>query len=1035
MAVIIFVLFFGIFLEYSISSTNGKYYASTIVDTQIPISPSNLDIVEGSSITKNISEYGDTIVTVTGSAITLVWEDSSDNMGIDKYEIFCDDESIGISDKLEYTYWLENKKNVSHFYVLAKDLTGNVSSESNSLYIISDFESFLNDFEVPSVPTNITNTSISDSINIIEWEASFDNLAIQGYEIYKNGEKIGFTKKTRFVDDDYKLEPLECYKIVAIDLAGNRSQDSNENSDEFITNTVDLTQKNSTLKSSGIWTRINSLYKSVTDVEAVELNGKLYVVSSTSIYEYDEIKDHWTKKIDTLHESKGHVVEVVANKLYIIDLGNYGWVEEYNPFTNSLRLMEDIPLMTYGACSAVVNDKIYVIGGRIDNQNTYRKGVQVLDPYNDKWEIITTNIDTFPNDIAAAAVIDNIIYVAGGSNNCLVLYNPLTNSWTTKASMNIARYNHGLAAVGGKLYAIGGNNTMTVEEYSPLTDTWTICADMPIKKSNFGIVTINDKIYTVDGYNSSARVDVFLPNFDTSSDVGNSIETAKLIPLETEIIGLIDNSTDKDYYTFMATETTSYDILVLGYPANTYLYNSNGEQLAYKYFTNVSPILKINLEAGQIYYIEIQALRQNVGAYGLRVIKTINIPTRIHDNFYNNTLTIEWDCVRGAQRYEIEIDNVVYDCKYLNCYEINKFNSNSAYKYRVRAVGKLGRSEWSSLTYTSDREGTWEFKSSLPEDFKSFGITSLDGKIYAIGGENTKEVYEYDILNDSWVIKTNLSDYRGDLGVASVNGKVYAIGGYADGWFSSVNEYDPIHNTWTIKASMSAAKTSFGTAVLNNKIYVVGGIGEGINYLNTLEVYDPITNLWSTLASMPTPRSDLSLVACNNKLYAIGGYDGSKSLNTVEVYDHITNLWTTVASMSTTRRDLGTVEINGEIIAIGGRSDYNDQGSVELYLPEKNIWVSLGDKLIASSCFGITQSDGKVYVIGGEKFSDEMYEDLRSVEMLKVSNEYIYDVSNRLSEIRYLGTTRVKFNYDKNGNLINKIDCLIIEKKINDIIK
>ena len=69
---------------------------------------------------------------------------------------------------------------------------------------------------------------------------------------------------------------------------------------------------------------------------------------------------------------------------------------------------------------------------------------------------------------------------------------PVENSWVSKASINTARSDLGVASVNGKIYAIGGTTLQstgmnysnggvvgTNEEYDPLSNAWTYQAQMP----------------------------------------------------------------------------------------------------------------------------------------------------------------------------------------------------------------------------------------------------------------------------------------------------------------------------------------------------------------------------------------------------------------------------------------------------------------------------------------------------------------------------------------------------------------------------
>jgi hypothetical protein len=79
------------------------------------------------------------------------------------------------------------------------------------------------------------------------------------------------------------------------------------------------------------------------------------------------------------------------------------------------------------------------------------------------------------------------------------------NTWVQKAPMQQARGNLGVAVVAGKIYAIGGSDATALpqsdhlvganEEYDPLTDTWVSKAPMPTAMCNFAAAVYGNKIY------------------------------------------------------------------------------------------------------------------------------------------------------------------------------------------------------------------------------------------------------------------------------------------------------------------------------------------------------------------------------------------------------------------------------------------------------------------------------------------------------------------------------------------------------------
>src|SRR5216117_1827143 len=127
------------------------------------------------------------------------------------------------------------------------------------------------------------------------------------------------------------------------------------------------------------------------------------------------------------------------------------------------------------------------------------------------------------------------LYVIGGGNSGGVLsdlqrYDPVTDAWTTLASMPTARAGAVAAAVDNNLFVIGGRLSAagpcnggpylaTVEKYDIDTNTWSTVASLPSPRSDLAAVTHGGKVFIFGGCTGTGtvtnEVDMYDPETDT----------------------------------------------------------------------------------------------------------------------------------------------------------------------------------------------------------------------------------------------------------------------------------------------------------------------------------------------------------------------------------------------------------------------------------------------------------------------------------------------------------------------------------------
>ena len=198
----------------------------------------------------------------------------------------------------------------------------------------------------------------------------------------------------------------------------------------------------------------------------------------------------------------------------------------YDPQANRWLSGPSLPLPRAEGVVASIKEKIYFIGGRIPssqkaahiNEHVDTTTSEVLDIRSGRWERIP-DAPTARNS-AAAAVIDDRIYVVGGRQMLkqadgrtrpvnvatLEVYDPATGRWETRAPMPLAQGGLAAAAYGGKLYAFGGEqfvpNTKVFPDawvYDPRADRWSALPAMPTPRHGHGAAVVGNRIFLMGG--------------------------------------------------------------------------------------------------------------------------------------------------------------------------------------------------------------------------------------------------------------------------------------------------------------------------------------------------------------------------------------------------------------------------------------------------------------------------------------------------------------------------------------------------------
>jgi hypothetical protein len=286
---------------------------------------------------------------------------------------------------------------------------------------------------------------------------------------------------------------------------------------------------------------------------AAAARGKLYLFGGLApkfvprglVYEYDPATRVWTAKKPMPLPSHHLALAEYNGKIYSFGgfklpaSGEIAWEPidnswEYDPSTDTWKPLKPMPSKRGGGAAAVVNGKIYVIGGAgvhpgsknaplfLGPNGTPHRSVGTVEEYDvasDTWRE-RNSMPTARNHFVVASVNGKIYAIGGrlasafvslGSDTDVVEeYDPATDQWgVPRARMSTPRASMVSAVYGGRIYIVGGEiqssqvsaTYRTVEAYEPLTNQWIVQQPAPLGRQPIAGDVIGDTLYVVSGDN------------------------------------------------------------------------------------------------------------------------------------------------------------------------------------------------------------------------------------------------------------------------------------------------------------------------------------------------------------------------------------------------------------------------------------------------------------------------------------------------------------------------------------------------------
>jgi hypothetical protein len=261
---------------------------------------------------------------------------------------------------------------------------------------------------------------------------------------------------------------------------------------------------------------------------------KLYVFSGlTTDFEnywlnshvYDLEANTWTTLRGDPILPFGNGAVKIGSKLYLSGGGRFhiGGGDQldarlfaYDPVGHRFIRKADMPHRTAKGVSGAIDGKLYVLAGELGGPcdtiaefeitctNSPTRRLYRYDPMKNSW---TTRAWAPHFHVqGAAGVIGEKLYVAGGFNQNrratanLDVYDPATNAWRSLAPMPEPRAEVAGAVLGGKLYVVGGrcgDGSCATLVYDPVANTWRTRAPLPEPRTELGVgrMTLDGRSY------------------------------------------------------------------------------------------------------------------------------------------------------------------------------------------------------------------------------------------------------------------------------------------------------------------------------------------------------------------------------------------------------------------------------------------------------------------------------------------------------------------------------------------------------------
>ncbi|KAK0055342.1 heat shock protein 70 A1 [Biomphalaria pfeifferi] len=239
-----------------------------------------------------------------------------------------------------------------------------------------------------------------------------------------------------------------------------------------------------------------SLGVAVVDKIIYAVGGATSTETSRSVHAFDIDKQQWLSRGQLCVARSSVVVAVAGGGVYALGgHGEHGVLsssEKYDIELNSWSLSEMLEPRSMAA-AAVVDNRLYLCGGYDGVEDLC--SCHVFDTKNHQWSVCASMNQA--RSMLGASALDGKVYVSGGchQDQCLdsvECFDPNSNLWTLIQPLTGPRRGMGFSTHGDTLYIAGGHDGKTLQgsimKYNKNTKDWAVVGNLITKRGRFGFL-------------------------------------------------------------------------------------------------------------------------------------------------------------------------------------------------------------------------------------------------------------------------------------------------------------------------------------------------------------------------------------------------------------------------------------------------------------------------------------------------------------------------------------------------------------------